>query len=194
MKNKNLLIHLCLALAIIILFVLHFTSLKPATQPPASSVSLGNLSIAYVNIDSVLLHYELSQELHDEYTKNQSSYNEEYAKKRSTWEDKAARFQEKVQLGGFLTEERAMQERQLLSSEQNELMRLDQELSGKLAEMQNKNTNQLIDSLMSTIKRYNKSKKYSYILSSSSVLVGDEGADISAEILKIMNEEYTPQN
>lgn len=192
MKNKNLIFNLALLVAVIILFVLHFTNKCTSTAHNEQSGKLtsGELSVAYVNTDSILLNYELSLKLHEEFTKNQASYTDEYTKKRSNWESKAAQFQEKVQRGGFLTEERAMQERNRLASEQEELMKLDQELSNKLAELQNKNSNQVIDSVMSALNRYNKDKKYSYILSANAILVGQGNANITADILKMMNDEY----
>ncbi len=192
MKNKNLIFNLALLVAVIILFVLHFTNkcTSTANNEQGGKLTSGELSVAYVNTDSILLNYELSLKLHEEFTKNQASYTDEYTKKRSNWESKAAQFQEKVQRGGFLTEERAIQERNRLASEQEELMKLDQELSNKLAELQNKNSNQVIDSVMSALNRYNKDKKYSYILSANAILVGQGNANVTADILKMMNDEY----
>ncbi|MFV0289415.1 MAG: OmpH family outer membrane protein [Mangrovibacterium sp.] len=190
MKNTNLILNLVLLVAVAILFALHFSGSK-TTKESAPAL---DLAIAYVNTDSILMNYELSLALHEELTKSQTSYTNEYAKKRSDWEVKATRFQEKVQRGGFLTEERAVQERNQLTNEQDELMKLDQELSSKLAEMQNKNTNTVIDSLMSAINRYNSTKKYAYILSSNSILATDGGINVTADILKILNDEYPAKN
>ncbi|MFV0554468.1 MAG: OmpH family outer membrane protein [Mangrovibacterium sp.] len=191
--KKNLIINLVFAVAIAALFILHFTSNKSGNTGSDNHASSTELTMAYVNVDSILMHYELSLALHEEFTKNQASYTDEYAKKRSAWETKAARFQEKVQRGGFLTEERAIQERNQLASEQEELIQLDQELSNKLAEMQNKNTNQVIEKVMTTIEKYNKEKKFTYIISANSLLAADGALNVTADILKIMNDEYTPE-
>ncbi|MFV0365318.1 MAG: OmpH family outer membrane protein [Mangrovibacterium sp.] len=189
MKN-NLIFNSILSVAVVVLFILHFTCKSASTGSQHHANLSEEITIAYVNTDSILLNYELSRVLHEELTTSQSSYTDEYAKKRTAWESKATKFQEKVQRGGFLTEERAIQERDQLASEQEELMSLDQELSNKLAEMQSKNTTQLIDSIMSAIKRYNMDQKYSYIFSANSILVGHDASNITADILKMMNEEY----
>jgi len=73
---------------------------------------------------------------------------------------------------------------------EQEILRLDQDLSTKLGEMQNTNTQQVLDSLMSTLKQYNTNKNYDYILNASSILIGDEGDNITAQILKLMNDKY----
>ena len=84
----------------------------------------------------------MAQELHDDFTKKQEAYNTEYGTKRQTFEKEAAAFQEKLQRGGFLTEQRAVQERDRLVGKEQEIMKLDQELSSKLAELQTTNNKQ----------------------------------------------------
>ena len=70
-------------------------------------------------------------------------------------------------------------------------MQLDQELSQKLSEMQAANNKQILDSLMNYLEEYNKTKNYDYILSGGEVLIGDEEHNITAEVLKGLNERYT---
>jgi outer membrane protein len=147
--------------------------------------------IAYVKADSVILNYDLAQDLHDEFTKYQEAFNTEFGTKRQTFEKEAAAFQEKLQRGGFLTEQRAVQERDRLVGKEQEILQLDQELSGKLAEMQAANNKQILDSLLSYLRDYNRTRKYDYILNGAEVLVGDEANNITAEVLKALNERYS---
>lgn len=192
MKNTSLILNLVLLIAVVVIYVLHFTSAKSNTsaeQGEASSPMTG-LKIAYVKVDSLILNYDLAQELHESFTKNQDAYTREYAARRSKFEEQAAAFQEKVQRGGFLTEQRAVQERDRLVGEEQEILKLDQELSGKLAEMQNANNQQLLDSLMNYLKTFNAEKKYSYIFNSSGILIGDDAHNITKEILGALNARY----
>lgn len=193
MKNTSLILNLVLVAAVVVLFILHFTSGKSSNSNNASvsgSGQLTDLKIAYVKVDSLIVNYDLAQKLHDDFTKNQEAYTKEYANRRSKFEEQAAAFQEKVQRGGFLTEQRAVQERDRLAAEQDEILKLDQELSQKLAEMQNANNQQLVDSLLNYLKTYNKDKKYAYIFNSTGILVGDEAHNITKEILTGMNTQY----
>jgi len=193
MKNSSLILNLVLVVAVIVLFVLHFTSGSCSKSEGAlleGPAQLTDMKIAYIKVDSLIVNYDLAQDLHDEFTKNQEAYTKEYANRRSKFEEQAAAFQEKVQRGGFLTEQRAVQERDRLVSEEQQIVKLDQELSTKLAEMQNTNNQQLVDSLMSYLKNFNEEKKYAYIFNSSGIMIGDEAHNITKEVLEAMNARY----
>lgn len=192
--NKTFLITtLLLSLAIVILYVLHFTGRscgKSSASDVQTTEELSELKIAYVKADSVILNYDLAQNLHDEFTKKQEAFTKEFGAKRTAFEKEATEFQQKLQRGGFLTEQRAMQERDRLVNKEQEIARLDQELSSKLAELQQTNNQQLIDSLINYLKVFNIDKKYDYILNGSNVLIGPEVSNITAEVLQKMNSRY----
>ncbi len=191
MKNTSLILNLVLLVAVAVIYVLHFSGNKSdkASATPEGSVE-SDMKIAYVKVDSLIVNYDLAQELHDEFTKNQEAYTNEYTDKRRKFEEQAAAFQEKVQRGGFLTEQRAIQERDRLVGEEQEILKLDQELSAKLGEMQAANNQQLIDSLMNYLDTYNADKKYNYILNAGNVLVGDDAHNITKDVLEAMNARY----
>lgn len=193
MKNTSLILNIVLAVAVVVLYVLHFSGKSTGeifsgnSDQPASH---SDLKIAYVKVDSLIVNYDLAQELHDAFTKSQEAYTKEYAEKRTSFEKRATAFQEKVQRGGFLTQDRAIQERDRLVGEEQEIQKLDQELSGKLAEMQSANNQRLIDSLMKYLEEYNADKKYTYILNAGDVLIGDEAHNITKTVLDAMNKNY----
>lgn len=191
MKGTSLIVNILLALAIIVLFILHFTGTgKSKSVDQGPSDGKGILKIAYVKADSLILNYDLAQFLHEEFTKKQEAFTSEYGAKRSAFEREATEFQQKLQRGGFLTEQRAVQERDRLVSKEQEITKLDQELSAKLAEIQQANQQQLIDSLINYLKIYNVNKKFDYILNSADVLVGPETMNITKEVLGQMNTRY----
>ena len=200
MKGSSLIVSIVLFVAVAVLYVLHFTSSGASSQSATQEKAAGNsnsgapLKIAYVKADSVIMNYDLAQDLHDDFTKKQEAYTNEYGTKRQAFEKDAAAFQEKVQRGGFLTEQRAAQERDRLMGKQQEIQKLDQELSTKLADMQSANNQQILDSLLNYLKEYNKNKKYDYILNGADVLIGEQGSNITAEVLKAMNERYTSKS
>jgi outer membrane protein len=197
MKNTSLVLTVILFVAVTGLYILHFTGHKSnatgkigADGGDASS----DLRIAYIKIDSLVVNYDLAQEIHDGFTKQQEAYTREYGEKRTRFESQAAAFQEKVQRGGFLTQDRAMQERDRLMGEEQQIAKLDQELSTKLSQMQADNNKQLLDSIMNYLKVYNKDKKYSYILNAAEVLIGDEAHNITKDVLVGLNARYTKTN
>lgn len=196
MKNTSLILNLVLLVAVIVIYVLHFSSGNKSVVGEVSASGTGKMTdvkIAYVKVDSVIVNYDLAQQLHDSFTKNQEAYTKEYASRRTKFEQEAASFQEKVQRGGFLTEQRAIQERDRLVGEEQEILKLDQELSGKLAELQNTNNQQLVDSLMNYLKVYNAGKKYAYIFNASGILIGDDAHNITKDVLEALNARYAAQ-
>jgi outer membrane protein len=194
MKGTSLIVSIVLFVAIAVLYVLHFTGGSRNGQNSGDDKAVINrdgLKIAYVKADSVILNYKLAEFLHDDFTKKQEVYSSEYATKRKSFEKDAAAFQEKLQRGGFLSEQSAVKERDRLVGLEQEILKMDQNLSTTLGEMQNTNSQQVLDSLLNTIKQFNANKKYDYILNASSILFGDEGDNITADVLKVMNEKYT---
>lgn len=193
MKGTSLVVTVILFLAIAVLYVLHFTGKGPSngTGNEGEEVSgQSGLRIAYIKADSLIVNYDLAQALHDDFTKKQEAFTSEFGSKRSAFEREATEFQQRLQRGGFLTEQRAIQERDRLVNKEQEIARLDQELSTKLAELQQTNNQQLIDSLITYLKIYNADKKYDYILNATDVLIGPEAANITMEVLQQMNTRY----
>ncbi len=194
MKNTSLLLIVILFIAVAGLYILHFSGNKLNGSGSVGSdegAGSSELKIAYIKVDSLVVNYDFAQEMHDGFTRQQEAFSKEYSDKRSRFETQAAAFQEKVQRGGFLTQERAMQERDRLMGEEQQITRLDQELSTKLSQIQADNNKQLLDSLMTYLKIYNKDKKYSYILNAGEILVGDDAYNITKEVLVNMNARYT---
>ena len=194
MKNTSLLLIVVLFIAVAGLYILQFSGNKSngsGSDDSDEGIGSSELKIAYIKVDSLVVNYDFAQEMHDGFTRQQEAFSKEYSDKRSRFESQAASFQEKVQRGGFLTQERAMQERDRLIGEEQQITRLDQELSTKLSQIQADNNKQLLDSLMTYLKIYNKDKKYSYILNAGEILIGDEAYNITKEVLVNMNARYT---
>jgi outer membrane protein len=196
MKNTSLVLIVVLFIAVAGLYIMQLSGKKSNGSGKTGSNDVGEtsgLKIAFIKVDSLVVNYDFAQEMHDGFTKQQESYTKEYSEKRSRFESQAAAFQEKVQRGGFLTQERAMQERDRLVSEEQEIGKLDQELSSKLAQIQSDNNKQLLDSVMNYIKIFNKDKEYNYIFNGAEVLVGDESHNITKEVLTGLNARYSKQ-
>jgi outer membrane protein len=197
MKGTSLIATIVMAVALVVLYVLHFTgtgSGKSKAGVTRQEEGHGSLRIAYVKADSLIVNYDLAQYLHEEFVKKQEAFNSEYGAKRSAFEKEASEFQQKLQRGGFLTEQRAVQERDRLVGKEQEITKMDQELSAKLAELQQTNQKQLIDDLIGFLKEYNADRKYDYILNSADILIGPESHNITKEVLLKMNARYQATN
>ena len=193
MKNSTI-VSVILGIAIAVLYLLHFTGKQSivADKGQISDGTVKSVSIAYVKMDSVLFTYELAKKLTANLQSNQESFKKEYSLKRLKFDKEAASFQEKVQRGGFLTEERAKLEQERLVGQQQEVERLDAELTQKLNEMQSQINQQIIDSISSFLKSYNADKKYDIILNSSSMLEGTPKYNITKYVSVGLNKRYKP--
>jgi len=194
MKNTSLVLIVVLFIAVAGIYILHFSGNKlngsgkgNATDDGASS----ELTIAYIKVDSLVVNYDFALEMQEKFAKQQEAYTREYGEKRNNFESQAEAFQEKVQRGGFLTQESAMRERNRLMGEEQQITKLDQELSAKLGQIQADNNKQLLDSLMTYLKIFNKDKKYSYILNAGEILIGDEAHNITKDVLVNMNARFS---
>ena len=193
MKNSTI-VSVVLGLAILVLYVLHFTGNK-GNQITRSQDNAGvtkSVSIAYVKMDSFLATYGLAKKLGANLQTSQESFKKEYSLKRIKYEKDAAAFTEKVQRGGFLTEERAKLEQERLVGQQQEVERLDYELTQKLNEIQGKINQQIIDSISSFLKSYNADKKFDIILNSASMLEGTPKFNITKDVADGLNKRYKP--
>ncbi|MCL1821455.1 MAG: OmpH family outer membrane protein [Prolixibacteraceae bacterium] len=195
MKGTNLIVSIILAIAIIALYVLYFVGGSKSQAESPGSVETPvqehtGLRIAYVKSDSLIVNYSLAEDLHDEFMKRQEAYTKEFTTKGSTFEREYNEFQQKLQRGGFLTEQSAMKENERLLGKQEELRKLEQDLTNKLAEMQAANNQQIIDSLLNYLKIYNENKKYDYIFNAADILIGPEADNITVVALDALNKRY----
>ena len=193
MKNSTI-VSVILGIAVALLYLLHFTGNRSGMVQKGNDAAIGgkSVAIAYVKMDSVLYTYELAKKLTANLQVNQESFKKEYSGKRIQFEKDAAAFRDKVQKGGFLTEERAKLEQERLLGQQQEIERLDNELTQKLNEMQSQVNQQIIDSISSFLKSYNTDKKYDFILNSSSMLEGTTRYNITKDVAEGLNRRYKP--
>lgn len=191
MRNTSLIIKATSLVALTLLLAMQSCTQKAGNSAATNSVAQSSdLKVAYIKIDSLLVNYKLAQDLHDDFTKKQEAYNKEFAGKRQEFEKQAVAFQEKLQRGGFSSQDVAIRERDRLAGQEQEIRKLDNELSTKLAEIQQSNNKQLVDSVDAQLKRYNKKHKFTYILNGANVLIGEESLNITSDVLKIMNDNY----
>jgi len=197
MKNVSIIINAIMAVAIVILFVLVLTNksnpiAKQLTTGKDVAVS-GKLPIAYINIDSLLLHYQFAKDANESLIKKQEESRLTINTQARKLQVEMAEFQRKLENNAFLSRDRAEQEQTRLQKKQQELQALDGDLSKQLVQIQQKMSEQLRDTINAFMKQYNKDHKYQMIFSNTSsdnVLYAEKGYDITTEITKLLNERF----
>lgn len=200
MKNINYVINGLLAVAVVILFVMQFSSKKQSTEAPAFTTGedlASLLPVAYVNVDSLLQNYNYSKDLNERIVKMQEDYRANINQKSNVLRAELVDFQRKMENNAFLTRERAEQENQRLMAKQQELQehadKLQQELGAKQMEL----NEQLRDTIVAQLKVYNVDKKYQIIFSNAmgdNILLANPAYDITSEFLEVLNKQYSPSS
>lgn len=202
MKNISYVINGVLAVAIIILFILFFTSNKKDSAEGTTQLTFANgdsanlLPVAYINVDTLLTHYNLYKDANEELIKDQNSINTTISQKQRQFEAEYTDFQKKVQNNAFLSQERAQQEAARIQKLESNLQATAQKLQGDYMKKQAKMNTQIFDSIHINLKEYNKTAKYQMIFSNTgfdNILVAKESYDITNDIIKLLNSRYKPE-
>jgi len=197
MKNLSLIFNAILAIAVVVLFVLVLgnksNTIAKQTFAGKDVITKGKLPIAYINIDSLLLHYQFAKDANESLIKKQEESRLTINSKARQLQTEMGEFQHKLENNAFLSRERAEQEQARLQKKQQDLQVLDGDLSKQLVQVQQKMSEQLRDTINSFMKEYNKDHKYQLIISNTSsdnILYADKSYDITAEVTKLLNERF----
>ena len=196
MKQLSTVLNGILVVAVIILFVLHFTdsdAKKSSAVSGNESVEQEDFSVAYINTDSLLLNYTFAKEVNEQLMNKEESSRADFNEKLKVFQQDAVAFQKKVENNGFLSLDRATKEQERLARAERSLQELNQKLSNDLRAEQNKLNRQLRDTLMNYLDEYVKENPYKVILSNTlgdNVLYDAEGINITQEIIDALNERH----
>lgn len=200
MKNLSIVLNGVLLVAVIVLFVLFFSgrhSNQPGEAVPVGTENNDATKIVYINTDSLMNSYKLALELNEIFLKKQEERRTELNVKAKSLDQEANEFQRKVQNGGFLSETRMMEARDQLMIKQQNLQRLQQEMTDKMMREQNELNKKLFDTITAFLKNYNREKGFDIILSTTlggNVLYAEDGFDITNDVVNRLNAEYEKNN
>lgn len=197
MNKKHLIIESILAVALVVLYILHFTSGKSANSSVATS-STGtpiaqSANIAYVYIDSLLNNYDSYHDMRASLAQKQKTMEAELSNKGRNLEKAVGDYQEKAQKG-LITRSEAQKIEQQLGVEQQNLVRLRDQLNQQLAEEEQVLNRRLINDIVVYLKEYNKDGRYNFIMSNTfggSLLNCPDSLNITKDVLAGLNEKYT---
>jgi outer membrane protein len=191
MKNLTIGLISVLFLAVIGLYILHFTSGKKA-EAPANSSSVPSGSIAYVNIDSVIFKFNMFQDKRNDLTAKQKNAEAELNSKGSAYEKGVKDYQEKASKG-LITRATASEMENALTRQQQELLTLRDKLQSDLMEEEQVMNRQVIDYITKYLDQNKSQYNYQYIFGKSFgsvVLYGDAALDITDKVLAGINQQY----
>jgi outer membrane protein len=196
MKRLSLIMNIVFALALVTLFVLHFTGLgakqKHAMDTKiAANIAQGN-DVFYVQIDSVISQFDMANDLSGELERKYKSSEAAFQSKQEAYQKEVNDYQYKMQRGLITRSEAQGIEQQLLAKQQD-LYKLQQDLTAEITEKQSVTNRQVINAIMEYLKSHSTELNYKYVLGTSfggNILYANDSLDITANIVKGLNEEY----
>ena len=194
MKKLSVALFAVLFLAIALLYVLHFLSNRKEVSDntiatPFESSAQG---IAFINIDSVIINFEMFFDRREDLLAKQKKAETELNSKGTLYEKNARDFQEKV-TKGLVTRATAAELEQGLLQQQQELVTLRDNLQSNLLEEEQVMNRQIINYITTYLEENKSAFNYQYILGKSFgsvVLYGDSALDITKRVTDAINVKY----
>jgi outer membrane protein len=197
MKNFSFIAYTALTISATVLFSACNKKAAKTDEVAANTKNTNNsgkLPIAYINVDSLLLHYQFAKDANESLIRKQEDSRLRINTMARSLQAEMGDFQRKLENNAFLSRDRAQQEQTRLQKKQQELQQMDADLSKQLVQIQQKLNEQLRDTINKFLKEYNKDKKYALIFSNTSndnILYADKSYDITEEVTKILNERFS---
>lgn len=192
MKNNiSIALNIVLLVAVVVLYILHFNS-KSGNESTASNgqVNPENLSIAYVNSDSLLKNYNFFKDLEKKLIEKREKLNAEYQNRAEGLQKEIANFQSSA---GNMTISQAKAVEDDLRSKQQNLMMYQEQLGQQLRQEEGKMNADLYDKVADYLREYGMDKNLQLVLTytkGSGVLYANDSLDITDNIIVGLNDDY----
>lgn len=193
--NFNTVLGIILLLALIILYVLHFAGPKPSVTTPAAAIQKASgkqLSVVFVNLDSLNAHYEFVKVLRRDLESTGKKLQTEVLNEQAALEKEANEFQRQM-AANIIPEEKAKVIYEQLMQKQQMLMQKKEQYTQQVAEQEMNMNLRLVDSVTDFLKRFNRQYQFDYIMGykpGGEILVSNDTLDITKPVLEELNKEY----
>ncbi|MBO4332812.1 MAG: OmpH family outer membrane protein [Paludibacteraceae bacterium] len=203
-----------LTVAVIILYILHFSSNNSSSaascQGTADTTSVKDSSattlndtvatetmtvnngIAYVNMDTLLEKYKFAKDINARLLKKEKDARAQLERKDTQLRTDYAKVDERYRKG-LMTQTEAKTESERLAKQQQEIQTLSNTLTQNLLDEQKKFNKQLQDTILKFFKEYNEEKHYQAIFSNTSndnIIYAEKQLNITTEVVNKLNARY----
>ncbi len=189
MKNLPLILNAVLIVAVGILFYLHFAKSPLSASSDATAVR-GDLTIAYINSDSVLKYYDYFKVGRERLEAKGKKLDQDLRNRAQGFQSDYEAYQRNV---SNLTIGQAKAVEEDLQKKQQNLQLYQQSLSQEMSNEEAKMTQDLYSRITGFLKKYGKKKGLQVVLKydpGSDLLFGGESLDITREVTAGLNEDY----
>ncbi len=191
MKSINWVVNGALAIAVIVLYVLHFNT----TNIPIKSAALNGAGtkVAYFEIDSIQNSYDFFKEVKSSLQVKDMENAKQLTALKNAFAEKYQALQKN---GRYLSQAELANSQQELAQLEKNYANKEQQLSQELQEESFKRLQEVKKRIEQFLVKYNKNKEFSYIFSSNPDLMyyKDTAYDITSDIIKGLNAEHQSNN
>ncbi len=200
MKQLSILLSGVALIGVILLLVLRFAP-EEVTNPAETKKELqqavkedlqSNIQVAYINTDTVMVHYALAKKLENQLAQQQIRYKNRISSEEKKLMQKLEDFREKAPTMGRFEGQMKQEE---LQKKERELYELQDDLSRKLSKTEREYTAQINDSLEAFLEDYMKDKPFKIAVTQTyggAVLWGHQDADLTQKVIAGLNSRFEP--
>jgi len=165
---------------------------EEVTKESTTSEQTVGLKIAYVELDTLMSQYQLYKDYSEVLTRKGNNIQKTLAQKQRALENHAAAVQKKYESNEFTTRDELERAQNSIQKEQNDLAELADRLQNEFAMEQARINDEARDSIQSFLKRYNKTKKFDYVMikAGDNLLVANPKYNITNDIVIGLNKRY----
>lgn len=191
MKKIDFLVAILVALSIVATSCNGSSNDKKASESATGVQTAKGVTIAFVDLDSLMAHYQYYLDCSQLLEKKSASINATLNNKGIALQKEMAEFQDKIQKKS-ITEEQAVKIQTSLQNKQAQIQTLQQNLTEEFQKEQAKYNEALHDSVDNFLKSYNKTAGYTFILarSNDNILLADPKCDITKDVIAGLNKRY----
>jgi len=200
-NSSHKLLTVALLIAVGVLYFLHFNSKNHSEltsndiKPIAKNYNPGeNLKIAYVNSDTVSKHYLFAEKIQTSLLAKRSSAENQIKGKYSSYEKMVTEYQNEAPIMG---QREAAEKAQNIGLLEQEIMKLEKDLSDRLALEEMQLTTNYIKKTDVFMQKIGRELGYDFVLSyrlGGPMLFADSIHEITSEIIIQLNKEYNSSN
>jgi outer membrane protein len=190
MKNISLALNIVLLVAVSVLYYLYFAGRSSGSDKGLVSTEPGNLTVAYINADSVLKHYEYIKASAEILEAKKKKVEQDYVNRAQNLQGEITAYQRNMN-NMTIGQVRALEED--LAKKQQNLQLFEQRITQELMNDQAKLNEELYKRVTVFLKKYGEEKGLQLVFKldpSSDMLYGQGALDITTDVLAGLNMEY----
>ncbi len=192
MKNLSLAINGVLAIAVAILFYLHFSA--PVSSNTTVTVNTDDAptgeQIRYVNSDSLLNNFVFYKNLRETAEAKRGKVEKDFINKKQSFEQEVMAYQ---QAAATMSDLQRQTKEQQLGKKQQELAVYEQKQTDTILKAEQKATDELFKKINDYLKVYSQKSGVKVVLAytrGSGILYASDSLDITKEVIEGLNKEY----